>query len=132
MIVLDTHVLIWWINETNRLSTKAQKAIENSINKGTKLLVSSISVWEIFLLFKKGSLESDMDLDVWLKNVESLQYLQFIPVDNSIAAKSVMLREFPDKDPADRIIVATARELGATLITSDARIRKYRHVQSVW
>lgn len=132
MIVLDTHVLIWWINETNRLSTKAQKVIENSIDKGTKLLVSSISVWEIFLLFKKGSLKSDMDINAWLAEVESLPFLQFVPVDNAIAAKSVMLAEPFHKDPADRIIVATAREFGATLITSDARIRKYPHVRSVW
>lgn len=132
MIVLDTHVLIWWVSEPDKLSLKAKKAIKSSIQENTKLLVSSISVWEVFLLYKKRSLESNMDINSWLTKVESLPYLQFIPVDNVIGSKSVMLPEPLHNDPADRIIIATAREYGAKLVTSDKKILNYRHVQSVW
>ena len=132
MIVLDTHVLVWLINEPVKLSTKTEKTINKSIKEDNKLFVSSISVWEIFLLFKKGSLRADMDVDAWLAKVEDLSFIEFVPVNNAIGAKSVMLPEPFHKDPADRIIVATARELGTTLVTSDSKLRKYPHVKTLW
>ncbi len=132
MILIDTHVLVWLLNSPSKLSSKAQTGIQNTIKKDGKISISSMSIWEIFLLFKKGKLESDMDADSWLTKVEKLPFLEFIPVNNAIAAKSVMLPEFAHKDPADRIIIATAREYGATLITSDGKLLNYKHVKSLW
>ncbi len=132
MIVLDTHILVWWVSNPKKLSKKAQEIIKSEIKKNVQLLVSSISVWEIYLLVKKGRLHLTIDVDTWLEKVESLPFVEFIPVDNRIAAKSVNLPgEFHD-DPADRIVVATAKEKGAILLTSDKRIRKYPHVHSLW
>lgn len=132
MIVLDTHVLVWWVGSSDKLSNKAQKIIKSEIKNGGQLLVSSISVWEIYLLVKKGRLSFTVDIDTWLEKVESLPFIQFIPVDNKIAAKSVNLPATFHDDPADRIIVATAKEKGAILLTSDQRIREYSYVQSSW
>lgn len=132
MILLDTHVLVWWVDDPSKLSSKSQKLIENSIKKEEAILVSSISIWEIFLLAKRGRLGFAIDINSWLEKVESLSFLQFIPVDNKIASKSVMLPEPVHNDPADRIIIATAREYGAKLITSDKKILDYKHVQAVW
>jgi len=132
MIVLDTHVLVWWIDSPTKLSPKVQKLIEKTIKKEEKIIVSSISIWEISLLVKKGKLGFAIDINSWLQRVESMSFVQFIPVDNQIAAKSVNLSgEFHD-DPADRIIIATALNVGATLITSDRKILNYPHVQSLW
>ena len=132
MIVLDTHVLVWWVASPEKLSTKAEKIIKSEIKNNGQLLVSSISVWEICLLVKKERLSFTMDVDIWLEKVESLPFIQFISVDNRTAAKSVNLPgEFHD-DPADRMIIALAREKGAILLTSDRRIRKYPHVRSFW
>lgn len=129
MIVLDTHVLIWWVANPKKLSREVRKSIKEE-KEG--ILVSSISVWEIYLLVKKGRLKLTIDVDSWLAKVESLPLIRFVPVNNRIAAKSVNLPEKFHQDPADRIIVATARDLGATLLTNDQRIRKYSHVQTLW
>lgn len=131
MIVIDTHVLLWWINDQKKLSEKAIKIINEQIDKGV-ILVSSISIWEICLLIKKGKISLTMDLDRWIEKTESLPFIQFVPVYNHIASMSVNLPEKFHADPADRIIVATAREKGAALVTSDEKIRKYPHVQTVW
>ena len=132
MIVLDTHILVWLISTPEKLSPKAQKTINNEIKRGKQLLVSSMSVWEICLLVKKGKLKLPSGLDAWFDKLEQFTFLQFIPVDNKIAAKSVNLPGKFHDDPADRIIIATACEYGVKLATADKRILKYRHVQSVW
>lgn len=131
MILLDTHTLVWWVSNPEKLSKKAQTLIERERTSG-EMLVSSISVWEIYMLIKKGRLKLTMDPDSWLAKVESLPFLRFVAIDNRIAAKSVTLPGTFHPDPADRMIVATAWESGAVLITSDERIRRYRYVQSRW
>jgi PIN domain nuclease of toxin-antitoxin system len=131
MIVLDTHVLLWWISDPGKLSAKAKKAIEAEKDSGT-LLVSAITVWEIYLLIAKGRLTLTIDTDSWLENIESLPFVQFVPIDNAIAAKSVTLPGDFHSDPADRMIVATAREKGVPLITNDEKIKQYTHVKTIW
>ena len=130
MIVLDTQTLVWWTTKPEFLSKRALRKIETEAKKG-KLLISSISILEIYLLVKKKKIGFSVDIDTWLATIERSSDFEFIPVNNRIAAKSVTLPEPFHNDPADRIIVATARESGAALITSDARIRKYPHIQSV-
>lgn len=130
MIVLDTNSLIWWIGDSNRLSEKAGSAIEKA-REEKALYISSISVWEIHTLAKKGKLELDTLPDNWLKKIEELSFVHFVPVDNKIAVQSVNLPDLIHKDPADRIIIATAQIMGAILITSDKKILKYKHVQTL-
>lgn len=132
MIVLDTHVLIWWVNNPQKLSKKARQAIEEEKAKEKSILVSSISTLEIYRLAKNGKLQLTSHVDSWLEKIEELPSVKFIPVDNTIAAYSVNLPDFPHKDPADRIIIATALNFGAKLVTSDERILKYKKVQTLW
>lgn len=131
MIVLDTHVLVWWVSNPEKLSSKARRAIERAI-KAKAVYISSISVWEIALLSAKGRLKLTMDVKRWIELIEQLPALQFVPVDNRIALSSVTLPERLHPDPADRMIIATARYLGAKVVTSDTKIRRYQHVQSTW
>lgn len=131
MIILDTSALIRWICVPDKLSKKARKEIEERIKK-EQILVSSISVWEIALLIKKGRIGFFIEPDTWLEEVEDLPYFRFIPVDNKIAAKSANLDGNFHQDPADRMIVATALIYGATIITSDRKILDYKAVQSIW
>lgn len=130
MILLDTNALIWWSTAPEKLSKKARKNIDDTIKK-EEILVSSISVWEVYLLVKKNRVGFFIDVDSWLEKLESLEFVKFIPVDNKIASQSVKL-DFETEDPADRIIVATALAFGAKLITSDKKILKYHQVQSIW
>lgn len=132
MIVLDTHVLIWFVNNPEKISKRAYKKIDLEIKKNNNILISSITVWEIYMLVKKGRLKFSLDIDIWIEKVEQLNFLLFVPVNNKIAAKSVFLPGTFYNDPADRIIVATAMQNGATLITSDSRILKYSPLQSLW
>ena len=81
---------------------------------------------------RRKRLVFSIDSAVWLGRVEALPFLSFVPVDNRIAVRAVQLEGFTHRDPADRIIVATAIGLGATLVTGDARLRKYRAVKTVW
>lgn len=131
MILLDTHTLLWWIENPKKLSAKAVKKIEDE-KKAGEILISSITIWEICMLIKKGKIGLTMDVDSWVKQLEGASYLRFIPVDNKIAAASVDLVGVMHGDPADRMIVATALQFGAKLITSDQKILQYPHVQTVW
>ncbi len=130
MIVIDTHILLWWFNEPKKLSTKALEILKKERKSGL-ILVSAISIWEICLLIKKDRISLTTELDNWISNLESLSYIQFIPVDTKVAAHSANLPGF-NADPADCMIIATAREHNAKLLTADSKIRKYSHVQTVW
>lgn len=132
MIVLDTHTLIWWVDSPQKLSKKARNLIEQAKTKEKSILVSSITTFEIYLLIKSGKLELATNPDIWLEKIESLISVRFIPVDNRVAAYSVNLPDFSNKDPADRMIVATALLYGAKLVTSDEKIINYKKIQTVW
>lgn len=131
MIVLDTHVWVWWVSSPKKLSPRAKRVVDGAAVEKA-IHVSSISVWEIALLVARNRLKLTMDVRDWLAKSEALPFLNFVPVDNLIALKSVHLPGSLHRDPADRIIIATALTLGANLITSDDKIRDYPYVQTVW
>lgn len=130
MIVLDTHVLIWWINGSAELSRKARQRIDAVVDTGG-LLASSISCWEIGLLVAKGRLDLTIPAQQWIARCESLPFLTFVPVDNTIALAATSLSGRAPRDPADRMIIATARAMGASIVTKDERIRAY-DIPTVW
>lgn len=132
MIVLDTHALVWWVADTARLGAKARRLIDGAVKEGERLAVSSISVWEIGMLVARGRLELTMDVQTWIASVQALPQLTFIAVDNAIALRAVHLADFSERDPADRMIVATALGLNATLVTADKRLRGYRPLRTAW
>jgi len=131
MIVLDTHAWIWFTSKPENLSKKAKKAVEAAV-KEKNMLVSSISAWEVALLVKKERLKLSMDVTDWIAKSENLPFIQFIPVSNSIAVKSVNLPQPLHSDPADRIIIATALSTGASIVTKDKKFSDYSHVKTIW
>ena len=131
MIVLDTHAWIWFASKPEALSKRARKAVDAAV-KEKNVLVSSISVWEVALLVKNKRLKLSMDVLDWIAKSENLPFIQFIPVSNSIAVKSVNLPQPLHQDPADRIIIATALSIGAPLVTKDKKIAAYSHVKTIW
>ena len=132
MIVLDTHALVWWVSTPRRIPPKARRLIEDAVDAGEGLAVSSISIWEVAMLVDRGRLELRIPVDTWIAGVEALPFVQFIPVDNRIVWRSVALGGFTHGDPADRMILATALGLGATLVTTDARLQRFDAVKTVW
>ena len=132
MIVLDTHVLLWWVSGSDQLSATAEKAIKRTLAKRSEVLVSAISAWEVSMLIEKGRLVLSMDVENWFDEVSQIDGIRFIPVDNEIGIKSSVLPGTFHKDPADRMIVATARKLAISLVTADKKIRSYEHVKTIW
>jgi PIN domain nuclease of toxin-antitoxin system len=131
MIALDTHALVWWASGDSQLSRPARDAIEVEAGEG-EILVSAISAWEVAMLAKAGRLALTMDAAEWLETVAQVPAVRFVPVDVHISVHSVDLPGAFHKDPADRIIVATARHDSVPLITADLKIRDYPHVQTLW
>ena len=131
MIVLDTHIWLWWISNPEYLSTSARKSLDQAISeKG--IIISSISTWEIALLVEKGRLELSIEIRDWIRKTEDLPFVRFMPIDNTIALRSVNLPDSFHSDPADRIITATAMTMGLPLVTKDDKIINYHHVQTIW
>ena len=131
MIVLDTHAWVWFVSNPELLSKKAKKSLDAAVEENA-LLISSISAWEIAFLVAKKRLTLTLELSDWIAKSEMLPFVKFIPVDNSVAVKSVNLPQPLHSDPADRIIIATAISWGVPLVTKDEKILKYPHVQTIW
>jgi PIN domain nuclease of toxin-antitoxin system len=131
VIVLDTHTLIWWVNSDSRLSERAAEAITDNL-AGDGVVASSISAWELAVLVDKGKLELNLDVLTWTETAARVEGFRFVPVDNLVAIRSRTLPGDFHPDPADRIIVALARELAIPLATADKKIRDYPHVITIW
>ena len=132
MIAIDTHVLVWLATGTRQMiSKKAMKRITEELDRG-EIWVSAISAWEIAMLVERERLVLSLDVESWLGKINEIDALRFQPVNNKIAIESVRLPGEFHKDPADRMIVATARTMGLALVTADEKIQAYPHVNSVW
>ncbi|MEZ4299168.1 MAG: type II toxin-antitoxin system VapC family toxin [Polyangiaceae bacterium] len=131
MIVLDTGAWVLWVSAPSSLSAKAAKAIADE-EKKQGIVVSAISLWEVAQKVAAGKLALDRDLRAWVKLAASYPGLSVVPVTPEDAIESTLLPGTLHEDPADRMIVALARRLDAPLITSDAAIRAYRHVKTIW
>ena len=133
VIVLDTHVLIWAVEGERRLGTDATAAIE-AAGQADEVGISAITPWEIALLAERGRLRLTREVGAWIKAALALPGIRLIPLEPDIAADSARLPGAFHADPADRLIVATARQYGAPLFTADYAILSYAaggHVQAI-
>jgi PIN domain nuclease of toxin-antitoxin system len=129
--LLDTHAWVWWVTEDRRLSRRARSAIAASAS-GKDLWISLISVWEVAKKVEKAQLVFDRPVDQWLDDAVTAPGLSVWELTRPILVQSCGLPQPFHGDPADQIIVATARRHGAVVVTKDAKIRRYAHVQSLW
>jgi len=132
MIVLDTHAWIWFINSPDELGKRAAAAIGKARDNSEELHVSCISTWEIHMLAAKARLSLGIAPEVWVARCERLSFLRFHAVNNVIARMAVTDCANLHADPADRMIVATAMYLGATVVTRDSKIRDCGLVKCAW
>lgn len=124
MIVLDTHVLVWALADDARLGRRARASIEEAAG-GSGLFVSAITPWEIAMLAHKGRLALGRETGAWIGAALALPGVRLAPLEPAIAIDSVRLPGELHADPADRIIIATARLLGVALLTADRAILDY-------
>lgn len=124
--VLDTHVWIWWIMGSPDLS-KAERDALDSLSANDRPVLCDISIWEFATLVDLGRLEIDMPVEEWLRVTTAPSCVRLQAVTPRIAGEMNLLpSSFHRDDPADRLIVATARALGLPLATHDRKIRKSR------
>ena len=124
MIVLDTHALIWMVSDDAQLGKVARTKIEETA-RTDRLAVSAITPWEIAMLVAKGRLQLGQDVQLWIGSSLALPGIYLAPIEPEIAVASVQLPGIFHADPADRIIVATARHHKAQLLTADSSIHSY-------
>lgn len=120
--VADTHVLVWWTSEPTRLTSRMQDAL-TTVSAERPLHVPDICLWEISTLVSLGRLRPTIPLRDWLARASAAPLVRVVPIDAAIAAEVAALPDSFHRDPADRLIVATARTLGLPLLTLDSRIR---------
>jgi PIN domain nuclease of toxin-antitoxin system len=125
VIILDTHILIWWVNQSNQLR---QTTLEKIEQEPDAIGISAISLWEVAKLVQVGRLQLSMPVDEWLEQALAYPNVQVVPLSPAIVVESSRLPQPFHKDPADEIIVATARVLACPLLTYDGKILKYPHV----
>lgn len=128
LIVLDTHVWLWWAGAVPGLSRAARTAIDSADRIG----VCTISCFEVATLARRGRIELDRKPWDWISYALALDRVNAIPLDPGAAAAAGALGERFPGDPADRIIVATARALGARLVTKDRRLRDLDRSLTLW
>jgi PIN domain nuclease of toxin-antitoxin system len=133
MIMLDTHVLLWWQAGGERLSAGAARAIA----RAEVLLISPISCWEVATLLSKGRIALDRDVYVWVRDLFGAQQVQLAPVPPQVAVSAAMLGAAGfHGDPADRFLYATALEHSVPLVTKDESIRSFAEkagdLRTIW
>ncbi len=128
--LLDTHILIWWLNDISRLSPE-QRKVAASASAESPLLVSDISLWEVASLCDLRRIRLSVPLREWLDKAVAPPLVRRQGISPAIAAELAALPDSFHRDPADRILVATARVLGAPLLTHDRRIIEANLVETV-
>jgi PIN domain nuclease of toxin-antitoxin system len=123
-LLLDTHVLVWLMEGSGRISDAVRAQLKQAANED-QLLVSAITPWEVALLTAKGRLKLKRDVSEWLDAALGMPGIHLEPLSPAIAVASTRLPGEIHGDPADRILVATARHTDAVLVTADLQILDY-------
>ena len=130
MILVDTHIVVWLAFAPQEISRKATQAIEAARKKEDGLAISDITLLELATLVSKGRIRLDISVESFLQEVESRFVV--LPMNGRVCARSISLPAKYPKDPADRIIGATALVEGLSLLTADREIRRSGVFQTIW
>lgn len=128
MIVLDTHAWLWHVSAPARLSPRVRAALE----AGEEVGVCTISCWEVAMLERVGRIALDRPLRDWMARALADERVEAIPLSPEVAVDAALLPATFPADPADRIIYASAKRLGARLATKDATLRRFDRDGTVW
>jgi PIN domain nuclease of toxin-antitoxin system len=129
VILLDTHIWIWWVADESRLSAAQLKYLRDHESIG--LGVSVISCWEVANLARKGKVKLDRTLEDWVPLALAYPGVRLVNLSPDIVVASTALPGTFHRDPADRILVATARAFDIPILTVDAKILAYPHVRTL-
>jgi len=130
VILVDTHVVAWLAFDQDRISRKARAAIDGARKSANGLAICDITLLELAILVSKGRIRLDISLESFLREVESRFVV--LPLSGRACAHAMGLPAVYPKDPADRIIGATALVEGLPLLTADRAIRGSKTVETIW
>jgi PIN domain nuclease of toxin-antitoxin system len=129
VIVLDTHALLWWTLDPDRLSRAAASSVREMERRGG--FASAISIWELGVKIQRGKLDLGISIEEFTRRIDETAIVQLLPVTTTTWLRSLELG-WDHRDPADRVIVATAVLQGVPLVTADAEIRRFSGVTCIW
>jgi len=130
VILVDTHVVAWMAFEPGRISKNAREAIDDARKNGGGLAISAITLWELATHAGRGHIRLDVSLESFLSEVETR--FTVLPITGRACVRALSLPAAYPKDPAGRIIAATALVEGLPLLTTDREIRRARALRTIW
>jgi PIN domain nuclease of toxin-antitoxin system len=130
LILVDTHVVVWLAFDQSQISSKAKAAIDEARELGDGLAISDFTLLEVATLASRGRVHLGISLESFLQEVES-RFVVF-PITGRVCARAMSFPTTYSKDPADRIIGATALVEGLSLITADREIRRCKLISTIW
>ena len=129
MILLDTHVLLWWALDPGRLSSAAAASLQAMERRGG--FASAISIWELGVKVQRGKLDLGISIAEFTRRIEKSGIIELLPVNTTTWLRSLELA-WDHRDPADRVIVATAILQDLPLVTADTEIQRFGGISCVW
>lgn len=128
MVLLDTHVLLWWTMDPDKLSKKAFNVCSEIVTTGS--LISSITIWEIGIKIKNNRIDIGMTIEEYVQKIRQMNCVEIVPVDEKIWIESIKLG-WENRDPADRVIVATALSRAVPILSKDEKITGF-FKKTIW
>jgi len=124
-LLLDTHIALWLDGGHERLSAATRDVIDRCWQSGGTIYLSAVTIWEMALLVDTGRIDLDIAIEGWIARFLDRPGIEAVPLGYRAAARSYQLHQLEHCDPADRLLIATAIELGCPLVTYDDRIQRF-------
>jgi PIN domain nuclease of toxin-antitoxin system len=124
-VLLDTHIALWLDSGSDKLRRSTLALIDDCWRDGGTIYLSAVSAWEIALLVDADRISLDIPVDAWVQRFISRPGIKAAPLDMRAASRAYRIHGLEHCDPADRLLIATAIELGCPLVTYDDRISRF-------
>lgn len=124
-LLLDTHIVLWLDSGDERLRPSTRARIDTSWQNGGTVFLSAVTAWEIALLVDTDRIELDLPVEAWVARFIERPGIAAVPLTHQAASRSYRLHHLEHRDPADRLLIATAIELACPLVTYDERIARF-------
>ena len=124
-VLLDTHIVLWLVNGDPKLRPATRDVIDRRWQAGGSILVSAVTAWEVALLADTGRISLDCPAEDWIARLLEQPGFSAIPLSWRAATRAYQLQHLPHRDPADRLLIATALDLGCDFVSYDGRIAEF-------